>query len=83
MGYVIVTNAATLARNEFIPFVTCAYTIMHLDPREFACVHTHMHKCKRSFLRAFSVAGLIKTQKAFARKTQTHFGFRNFQDVLY
>ena len=70
----------------------------HLDPREFARVHTH--KWKRSFLRAcvcvraFACvrlracyrAGLIKTQNAFARKnrkTQTHFGFRNFQDVLY
>ena len=98
----------TLVRNEFKPFVVCAYTIeracvcahactcncvrahMHLDTREFACVHTH--KCKRSFLRAFACfcerafacVGLIKTQNAFAlknRKTQTQFGFRNFQDV--
>ena len=46
----------------------------HLDPREFACVHTH--KWKRSFLRAFACvrlracyrAGLIKSQNAFARK---------------
>ena len=44
--------------------------------RAFACVH----------LRAFYRAGLIKSQNAFARKnlkTQMHFGFRNFQDVLY
>ena len=34
----------------------------HLDPREFVCVHT------RSFLRACSRAGLIKTQNTFARK---------------
>ena len=39
---------------------------MHLDLREFACVHTH--KCKRSLLRACSCAGLIKMQNAFARK---------------
>ena len=71
----------TLVRNEFRPFVACVYTIkhaarthalvsvcacMHLDLREFACVHTH--KCKHSFLHAFacvcmcSCAGLIKTQ---------------------
>ena len=57
---------------------------MHLYLREFACVHTH--KCKRSFLRAFSCTGLIKRKarlRAKNRKTQTHFGFRNFQDVLY
>ena len=67
----------------------CMRVRMHLDPREFACVHTH--KCiLRAFacmhLRACSRAGLIKTQNAFVRKnhkTQTHFGFRNFQDVLY
>ena len=69
-----------------------ACTHMHLDQREFACVHTH--KWKRSFLRAFasvrlracSHTGLIKTQNAFTRKnrkTQTHFGFRNCQDVHY
>ena len=39
---------------------------VHLDPREFACVHTH--KCKRSFLRACSRVGLIETQNAFACK---------------
>ena len=46
----------------------------NLDPREFACVHTH--KWKRSFLRAFACvrlracyrAGLIKSQNAFACK---------------
>ena len=98
-GYVIVTNTVTLVRNEFRPFVACAYTIeracacMHLDPGEFACVHTH--KCKRSFLRAFacmhlracSRAGLIKMQKRVCAekkdKSKRHFGFRNFQDVLY
>ena len=56
---------------------------MYLDPREFACIHTH--KYKRSFLRACSRTGLIKTQNAFVHKNckiQTHFGFRNFQDVL-
>ena len=39
---------------------------MHLDPREFACIHTH--KYKRSFLRACSRTGLIKTQNAFVDK---------------
>ena len=39
---------------------------MHLDSREFACVHTY--KCKCSFLRACSRAGLIKKQNAFVRK---------------
>ena len=93
--YVIVTNAVTLVRNEFRPFVACTYTIerahMHLDTREFTYVHTH--KCKRSFLCAFacvrlracSCAGLIKIQNRFARKNrkpQTRFQLRNFQDVL-
>ena len=48
-GYVIVTNAATLVRNEFRPFVACAYTSerarvygMHLDSRESACSHASM-----------------------------------------
>ena len=105
--YVIVINTVTLVRNEFRPFVACAYTIerahactcicmrtrMHLDQREFACIRTH--KCKHNFLRAFayvhlracSCTGLIKTQNVLARKkirkTQTHFWFRNFQNVLY
>ena len=73
----------------FFARIACAHTICvharmrlylrglartHLDPREFACVHTH--KWKRSFLRAFACvclrawyrAGLIKSQNAFARK---------------
>ena len=57
----------------------------HLDPREFACVHTHKWNAV-SCVGACYRAGLIKSQNAFARKnrkTQTHFGFRNFQDVLY
>ena len=44
--------------------------------RAFACVR----------LRACLRVDLIKTQNAFVPKyfnTQTHFGFRNFQDVLY
>ena len=71
---------------------THAHMCMHLYPCEFAFVY--MHKCKRSFLRAFACVRLraylrtelIKTQNAFVRKIfqqQTHFGFRNFQDVLY
>ena len=47
-------------------------------------MQTQFLACMR--LRACSRAGLIKTQNAFARKNrkiQTHFGFRNFQDVLY
>ena len=64
-----------------------ARTRMHLDPREFAAfkrINANAVSCVR--LRACSRAGLIKTQNAFVRKnrkTQTHFGFRNFQDVLY
>ena len=67
----------------------------HLDPREFACMH--MHKWKRSFLRAFACVHLrafacVLSRRfnyianVFARKksqNSTHFGFRNFQDVLY
>ena len=60
----------------------------HLDPREFACVHTH--KWKRSFLRAFACvhlracyrAGLIKSQNAFDaknRKTQSTLGSETFR----
>ena len=64
-----------------------AYMLMHLYPREFAFVYTQ--KRKRSFLRAYRAclrADLIKMQNAFARKIfqhSNHFGFRNFQHVLY
>ena len=59
-----------------------SYVRLRACVRAFACVH----------LRACLREELIKTQNAFARKifqrakyfnTQTHFGFRNFQDVLY
>ena len=72
---------------------TLIYIRMHLYPREFAFVY--MHKRKRSFLRAFACvrlhacvcvclrAELIKRLRAKYFNTQTHFGFKNFQDVLY
>ena len=53
-------------------------------------VFVYMHKCKRSFLRAYArvcvcVFARINAKTLLHTKyfnTQTHFGFRNFQDVL-
>ena len=60
---------------------------MHLYLREFAFVYTqNTNAVSYVRLRACLRADLIKTQNAFAHakyfNTQTHFGFRNFQDVL-
>ena len=64
-GYVIVTNTVTLVHNELDRLLRArirssvrARARMHLDSREFACVHTH--KCKL----IFCVRGLVR---AFAR----------------
>ena len=69
------------------------YMCMHLYPCEFAFVYRQ--KCKRSFLCAYACVrlhaclrtDLIKTQNTCLHAkyfyTQKHFGFRNFQDVLY
>ena len=68
----------------------CACTCIHVSLHLFTCknenavsyVRMRAFACVR--LRACLRADLIKTQNAFVRKIfQTHFGFRNFQDVLY
>ena len=80
-AYIIYDRACVRARIYM-------YMHMHLYPHEFALVY--MHKRKRSFLRAFacvSSRGVNYKRKTRLRakyfNTQTHFGFRNFQDVLY
>ena len=65
----------------------CAHACMHLDPREFAFTRINANAVSCVRLRACSRAGLIKKRKTRLRaknhKIQTHFVFRNFQDVLY
>ena len=61
---------------------TCTWIRASL--RVFIRINANAVSCVR--LRACSHTGLIKTQNVFARKnrkTQLHFGFRNFHDVLY
>ena len=70
--------------HALVSVYACACTWIRVSLRAFTRINANAVSCVR--LHACSRTGLIKTQNAFAsknRKTQTHFGFRNFQDVLY
>ena len=62
----------------------CACSCIRVSLRLFTCINANAVSYVR--LCACLRAELIKTQNALHAKyfnTQTHFGFRNFQDVLY
>ena len=64
---------------------TCACTWIRVSLRAFTSINANAVSCM--CLRVCSRAGLIITQKRICAqkiaKLKTHFGFRNFQDVLY
>ena len=79
-----VYNRACVRVHALVPACARACTWICVSLRAFTRINANTVSCMH--LRACSHAGLIKTQtrlRAKIRKTQTHFGFWNFQDVLY